>query len=89
MFGKLLIVNRGEIACPTIGTARRLGIPTVAVYSDAVEDALHVSMADQAFRLGPTLARDSYLNIEATMAAARAAGADAIHPGYGFRYHRR
>ena len=84
MFAKLLIANRGEIACRLIRTARRLGIVTVAVYSDADDSALHVAMADEAVRLGPAPARDSYLNVEAVIAAARAAGADAIHPGYGF-----
>ena len=81
---KLLIANRGEIACRIIRTARRMGIATVAVYSDADAKALHVEMADAAVAIGPALARDSYLNIPAILAAARSTGADALHPGYGF-----
>ncbi|SHI88894.1 3-methylcrotonyl-CoA carboxylase alpha subunit [Roseomonas rosea] len=84
MFGTILIANRGEIACRVIRTARRLGIRTVAVYSDADAGALHVAMADEARRLGPAPARESYLRIEAIIEAARASGAEAIHPGYGF-----
>ncbi|SEN36756.1 3-methylcrotonyl-CoA carboxylase alpha subunit [Sphingomonas gellani] len=80
----LLIANRGEIACRVIRTARRLGIRTVAVYSDADADALHVRMADAAVHVGPAPARESYLIGERIIAAAHAAGADAIHPGYGF-----
>ena len=84
MFEKILIANRGEIACRVIRTARRLGIHTVAVYSDADRDALHVSMADEAVHIGAAAPRESYLCGERIIAAARATGAQAIHPGYGF-----
>ncbi|ACP22616.1 3-methylcrotonoyl-CoA carboxylase, alpha subunit (plasmid) [Sinorhizobium fredii NGR234] len=84
MFSKLLIANRGEIACRVIRTARRLGIRTVAVYSDVDDDALHVALADEAVRIGSATASDSYLSAERILWAARAVGADAIHPGYGF-----
>src|ERR671920_1302353 len=84
MFSKILIANRGEIACRVIRTARRLGIHTVAVYSDADAKALHVEMADEAINIGPAPARDSYLRAEAILDAAKRTGAEAIHPGYGF-----
>ena len=84
MFKRLIIANRGEIACRVIRTARRLGIRCIAVYSDADESALHVEMADEAFRIGPAPARESYLDIEAILGAAERGRADAIHPGYGF-----
>ena len=84
MFRKILIANRGEIACRVITTARDLGIRTVAVYSDADCDARHVAMADEAHRIGPAPARESYLDVAAILAAAKDSGAEAIHPGYGF-----
>jgi 3-methylcrotonyl-CoA carboxylase alpha subunit len=84
MFRTLLIANRGEIACRIARTARRLGIETIAVYSEADATALHVHAADRAYPIGPPPARESYLNIPRIIAAAHAAGADAIHPGYGF-----
>src|SRR6185437_9482697 len=84
MFSKILIANRGEIACRVIRTARRMGIGSVAVYSDADAKALHVAMADEARRIGPPPARESYLNIDAIIEAARQSGAQAVHPGYGF-----
>ncbi len=84
MFAKLLIANRGEIACRVIRTAHRMGIATVAVHSDADARALHVAMADEAVRIGPAPALQSYLDIEAVLAAVRTSGADAVHPGYGF-----
>jgi 3-methylcrotonyl-CoA carboxylase alpha subunit len=84
MFRTLLIANRGEIACRIVRTARRMGIATVAVYSAADADALHVKTADRAILLGPAPARDSYLNIPRIVAAAKQTRADAIHPGYGF-----
>ncbi len=84
MFSKLLIANRGEIACRVVRTARRLGIRTVAVYSDADANARHVRLADEALRIGPPAAKESYLSIAAILEAARESGAQAIHPGYGF-----
>ncbi len=84
MFSKILIANRGEIACRVIRTARRLGIRTVAVYSEADADARHVRMADEAFPIGGPRPQDSYLRGEAIIEVALAAGARAIHPGYGF-----
>ena len=84
MFTSLLIANRGEIACRVIRTARRLGIRTVAVYSDADADALHVRRADEAVHIGPSPARESYLVAERIIVAAKTTGAEGIHPGYGF-----
>ena len=84
MFNKVLIANRGAIACRVIRTLRRIGVASVAVYSDADAGSLHVSQADEAVRLGPAPASESYLNVEAVLAAAKATGALAIHPGYGF-----
>ena len=84
MFSKILIANRGEIACRVIKTARRLGIKTVAVFSDADAEARHVAMADEAVHIGPSPARESYLVADRIIEAARRTGAQAIHPGYGF-----
>ena len=84
MFRKILIANRGEIACRVMRTANRLGAATVAVYSEADANAMHVAMADEAVLIGPPPAQESYLIIERVIAAARRTGADAIHPGYGF-----
>jgi propionyl-CoA carboxylase alpha chain len=84
MFRKILIANRGEIACRIIRTARRMGTGTVAVFSDADRDALHVEMADEAVPIGPAPAAQSYLVVERIVEACRATGAEAVHPGYGF-----
>ncbi|HEX7967895.1 MAG TPA: biotin carboxylase N-terminal domain-containing protein, partial [Stellaceae bacterium] len=84
MFSKILIANRGEIACRVIRTARRLGIRSAAVYSEADAGALHVAMADEAYPIGPAPARESYLSIPRLIDAARRARAEAVHPGYGF-----
>jgi len=84
MFNKILIANRGEIACRVIKTARKMGIQTVAIYSDADANALHVQMADEAVHIGPPPANQSYIVIDKVMAAIRASGAQAVHPGYGF-----
>jgi 3-methylcrotonyl-CoA carboxylase alpha subunit len=84
MFSKILIANRGEIACRIIKTAKRLGIVTAAVYSDADKNAMHVALADEAFPIGPPPARESYLDSRKILEAARLCGAEAVHPGYGF-----
>ena len=84
MFKKILIANRGEIACRIIATAKRMGIKTVVVYSDADAEALHVRLADEAVRIGPPKAAESYLDIGRIVAACKETGAEAVHPGYGF-----
>ena len=84
MFKKILIANRGEIACRVIKTARKMGIQTVAIYSDADAQALHVQMADEAVHIGPPPANQSYIVIDKVMDAIRQTGAEAVHPGYGF-----
>ena len=84
MFKKILIANRGEIACRVMKTANKMGIKTVAVYSDADKDALHVEMADEAVHIGPPAAAQSYLVIDKIIDACKQTGAEAVHPGYGF-----
>ena len=84
MFKKILIANRGEIAVRIIRAAKEMGIGTVAVYSEADRDSLHVKIADEAFCIGPAVPSKSYLNIPSIMSAAEVSGAEAIHPGYGF-----
>jgi propionyl-CoA carboxylase alpha chain len=84
MFAKILIANRGEIACRIVRAARRMGIATVAVYSDADADALHVREADEAVRIGAPPSAESYLRIDRILEACAATGAQAVHPGYGF-----
>ncbi len=84
MFQKILIANRGEIACRVIKTAKKMGIKTVAVYSEADKNALHVSMADEAIHIGPAPSNQSYLVIDHVIQACHDSGAEAVHPGYGF-----
>ncbi|HWH84707.1 MAG TPA: biotin carboxylase N-terminal domain-containing protein, partial [Burkholderiaceae bacterium] len=84
MFNKILIANRGEIACRVAATCRKLGIRTVAVYSDADVNAKHVQACDEAVRIGPAAPKDSYLRADRILEAAKATGAQAVHPGYGF-----
>src|SRR5262245_24009154 len=84
MFTRILIANRGEIAVRVIRACREMGIESVAVYSDADAHALHTTLADRAVNIGPATAAESYLSVERIIAAARASGAQAVHPGYGF-----
>ena len=84
MFTKILIANRGEIACRVIATAKRMGIKTVAVYSEADANARHVELADEAYLLGPAPSKSSYLVVDKILEVAKKSGAQAIHPGYGF-----
>src|SRR6195952_5903038 len=84
MFTKILIANRGEIACRVIKTAKKMGIATVAVYSEADKDALHVELADESVLIGAAPSRESYLSMDKIIAACKETGAQAVHPGYGF-----
>ncbi len=84
MIKKILIANRGEIACRVIKSAKKMGIQTVAVYSDADKNALHVQMADEAYNVGPAPSNQSYIVIVNILASVKKSGADAVHPGYGF-----
>ena len=84
MFKKILIANRGEIACRIISSCKKLSIPTVAVYSDADERALHVKLADEGVNIGPAPSSESYLSIDKIISACKQTNADAVHPGYGF-----
>ena len=84
MFDKILIANRGEIALRVLRAAKELGVATVAVYSTADKEAMHVKLADESVCIGPPPARESYLNVPALLAACEITGADAVHPGYGF-----
>ncbi|MEC9330204.1 MAG: biotin carboxylase N-terminal domain-containing protein, partial [Pseudomonadota bacterium] len=84
MLDAVLVANRGEIACRIIRTARKMGIRTIAVYSEADQDALHTELADEAVFIGPASAIESYLNTDNILEAVKSTGADSIHPGYGF-----
>jgi len=84
MFKKILIANRGEIACRVIKTARKMGIQTVAVYSEADKDSRHVLLADESVCIGPAASKESYLVMEKIIDACKQTGAEAVHPGYGF-----
>src|ERR1700732_3664539 len=84
MFTKVLVANRGEIACRIIRTLRKLGIQAVSVFSDADRHAMHVALADESFRIGPAPAKQSYLNSQEILSVAKNSGCQAIHPGYGF-----